>query len=174
MRSTKKVTLSAMATALSAVFLTVGALWEVMDFSLCAFASLLVVFVYIEIGSPYTWLVWLCTSLISFISFSGSAVWVEYFAVFGIYPILKAYIERTPRALWWILKLVYINAVTVAAIFCIEFLIGNSFFGTDVPMLKVLTYVLVNVAFVAYDLFLTVLIRLYMTKYRHRFRKFLK
>lgn len=163
-----------MITALGVVFLTVGALWEVMDLSLCAFASLLVAFVYIEIGSPYTWLVWLSTSLISFISFSGSVVWIEYLSVFGIYPILKAYIERTPRALWLIIKLAYINAVTLLLIFCMEFIIGTAFFGTDAVWLKVLTYILVNIAFVAYDAFLTVLIRVYMSKYRHRFRKFLK
>ena len=163
-----------MMVALGAVFLTVGAVWEIMDLSLCAIASLLIAFVYIELGSPYTWLVWLCTSLVSFIFFSGSVVWIEYFSVFGIYPILKAYIERTPRTLWLIFKLAYINAVIVVMIFCIELIFGFSFFGTDSLWISAATYLLLNVAFIAYDAFLTVLIRLYMTKYRRRFRKFLK
>jgi hypothetical protein len=30
-----------------------------------------------------------------------------------------------------------------------------------------------NVAFIAYDMFLSVMVRLYLTKYRHRFKKFL-
>ena len=174
MRTTKKVTVSAMATALGVVLLLFGALFEVMDLSLCAVASLLVAFIYIELGSPYTWLVWLTTSLISFIFFSGSVVWVEYFAVFGVYPILKGYIERLPRASWWICKLLFANAVTVLLIFGIEWLFSIPFFGNDALWLRAVTYILINVAFIAYDLFLTVLIRVYMAKYRRVFKKFLK
>ena len=174
MRPAKKVTVSAMATALGVVILLFGALFEVMDLSLCAVASLIVAFVYIELGSPYTWLVWLTTTLISFIFFSGSVVWVEYFTVFGIYPILKAYIERTPKITWWIWKLLFINAVTVLLIFGIEWLFDIPFFGNDALLLRVVTYVLINVAFFAYDAFLTVLIRVYMAKYRKLFQKFLK
>ena len=174
MRATKKITVSAMIVALGVVFLTVGAMWEVLDLSLAAFASLLVAFIYIEIGSPYTWLVWLATSLITLIIFPGSIVWAEYLALFGIYPIIKAYIERMPRFIWWPVKLAYINAVFVAAIFLIEVLFSIPFFSTDVWWIRAGLYIFLNVAFVAYDLFLTVLVRAYMIKYRPRFRKFLK
>lgn len=174
MRQTKKITLSAMIVAISVAFLTVGAMWEVLDLSLAAFASVFVAFVYIEIGSPYTWLVWLLTSLITAIIFPGSIVWAEYLGLFGIYPILKAYIERLPRIFWIILKLVYINAIAVAAIFLVEIVFSVPFFSGDVWWINTGLYLLVNVAFFAYDIFLSVLIRAYMTNFRHRFRKFLK
>ncbi len=174
MKQTKKVTISAMAIALGTVFLTVGAIWEVLDLSLAAISSLLVAFVFIEIGSPYTWIVWLATSLLTFIFFPGSVVWIEYLLVFGIYPIIKAYIERAPRILWWILKLVFANAVVLAMIFVVEYILGIPFFGVDELIIKVGLYLLIIAAFVAYDIFLTILIRTYMTKYRQKFRKFLK
>ena len=72
MRQTKKVTLSAAVVALSILFLVLGAFVDVLDLSACALASLLVVFVYIEIGSPYTYLVWLATSLTAFLFLSGN------------------------------------------------------------------------------------------------------
>lgn len=174
MRPAKKITLSAMAVALGVVFLVVGSAWQTLDLSLAALASLLVVFVYIEIGSPFTWLVWLATTLAAFMFFPGSIVWLEYFAVFGIYPILKAYIERLPRVLWLVVKLAYINAMLVAMIFAVRIILGMPFFAGDLWIVNAALYLVMNVAFVAYDLFLTVIIRLYMSKYRHRFRKFLK
>ena len=84
MRKTKRVTLSAMMVALSVVMMVVGAVLDVLDLSACALASLVMVFSYIELGSPYTFLIWICTTVISGIVFPASLVWVEYFTVFGI------------------------------------------------------------------------------------------
>lgn len=163
-----------MVVALSTVFMVLGAVVDVLDLSVCALASVLVAFVYIEIGSPYTWLVWICTSLATFICFPGSIIWMEYFLVFGIYPILKAYIEKLPRRIWLIIKLLFINAIIWVLIFCVELILGIPFFAVDKLWLKAAIYVLMNVAFIAYDLFITVLVRVYFQKFRPRLKSFLK
>ena len=82
-----------MMVALSVAVMALGAVFEVMDLSVCALASLFVAFVFIEVGSPYTFLVWICTSIITFIFFPASMVSLEYLLIFGIYPTLKGYIE---------------------------------------------------------------------------------
>lgn len=174
MKTTKKVTISAMLTALGTALMLLGSMIEVLDLSVCAIASLIVVFVYLELGSPYTWLVWLCTSLCTALIYSGSIVWVEYFLVFGIYPLLKAYIEKLPRLVWWPVKIVFINAVIWMIFAVCELLLGIPFFGEDKMIMKVMVYVLMNVAFVAYDMFITVMVRLYYDRIRHRFKRFLK
>ena len=163
-----------MMVALGTVLMTFGAFFEVMDLTVCAIASLIVALIYIELGSPYTWLVWICTSLTTFLCFSGSIIWVEYLFVFGIYPILKAYIEKLPRVFWIVLKLAFINAVIWLMVLVCEKLLGIPFFGGETFWLNAAVYVVMNVAFVAYDLFITVLVRLYFAKYRHRFSKFFK
>ena len=174
MKTTKKVTISAMLVALGTAFMLIGSMIEALDLTVCALASLMVVFVYLELGSPYTWLVWICTSLCTALIYSGSIVWVEYFLVFGIYPLLKAYIERLPRWSWWLIKLLFINA-EIWGIFAIaELLLGIPFFGEEKAIMKVALYVLMNVAFVAYDLFITIMVRLYYEKVRRRFKQFLK
>ena len=154
--------------------MALGAVIDALDLSVCALASLLVVFVYIEIGSPYTWLVWICTSLITAIIFPGSVLWVEYFLVFGIYPLIKAYIERLPKVFWWIVKLVFFNIIVWTMFVVVEFVLGLAFFEGDKLIWKALLYVLMNVAFVAYDMFITVMVRLYYDKFRRRFLRFLK
>ena len=174
MRETKKITLSAMLTALGTVFMVLGAVFEVLDLSVCALASLMVVFAYIELGSPYTWLIWICTSLATALLFPGSIVWLEYLLVFGVYPILKAYIEKLPRWSWWPIKILFINGVVWALVFLVEWLLGVPFFDGDLFIIKVASYVLINVAFIAFDIFITIMVRLYFERFRHRFRKFLK
>ena len=174
MRSTKKITLSAILTALGAVMMALGALFEFVDLTVCALASLIVVFVYIEIGSPYTWLVWLCTSLVTFLIFPGKPIWLNYFVIFGIYPLLKAYIEKAPRIAWLPIKLLYANAVIWVMFFLMELIFGLPLFEKDTLILKIALYVVINIAFVAYDLFITVSVKLYFGKLRQKFLRFLR
>ena len=174
MKTTKKITLSARATALGAVIMLLGSVIETLDLTVCALASLLVVFIYLEIGSYYPWLVWICTTLTTALIYSGSLVWIEYFLIFGIFPLIKAYIEKLPKWSWLIVKLGYIN-VMIWAIFAVcELLLGIPFFGEDSPVMKIVLYVLINVAFVAYDFFITVMVRFYYDKLRPRFKRLFK
>ena len=160
--------------ALGTAFMILGAVVEVLDITVCALASLLVVFIYLEIGSYYPWLVWICTSLATALIYPGTLIWAEYLLVFGIYPLIKAYIERLPRWSWIILKLLYINAV-VWGIFCIsEFLLGIPFFGEEGEVLIIITYILMNFAFLMYDFFIITMVRFYFAKLRPRFQKLLK
>ena len=163
-----------MMVALGTAFMIVGALVEVLDLTVCALASLPLVFIYLEIGSYYPWLVWICTTLTTFLLYSGSPIWAEYFLVFGIYPLIKAYIERLPKWTWLLIKILYINVVIWALFFICELLLGVSFFGEDTFGMKVAVYLLMNVAFVAFDFFITVMVRFYYDKLRPRFRKMLK
>ena len=79
MRQTKKLTLSAAIVALGTLFMSLGAIFEVFDLSAVALAAVLVAFVYIELGSPYTWLVWLCTTLTTFLFYpSNRVMWFYY------------------------------------------------------------------------------------------------
>ena len=83
MSQTKKITLSAMMVALGTAVMVLGAVIEVLDLSVCALASMLVVFIYLEIGSYYPWLVWICTSLAPALIYPGSIIWVEYKTLLG-------------------------------------------------------------------------------------------
>ena len=174
MSQTKKITLSAMMVALGTAFMIIGAVIEVLDLTVCALASMLVVFIFLEIGSYYPWLVWVCTSLATGLLYPASLIWVEYALIFGVYPLIKAYIEKLPRWSWIIVKLVYANAVIWALFFICEKLLGVPLFTDEARWMRILTYILTNVAFLAYDLFITVMVRFYYDKLRPRFKKLLK
>ena len=174
MKETKKLALSAMLTALGVVMMLLGAVIEVLDLSVGAIASLIVVFVFVEIGKPYHWLVWICTSLITALIYPGSALWIEYLLIFGIYPILKSYIERLPKWSWWPIKLLYINAVVGMLALAMEKILGIPFFEDEGTFMRVVFWILLNVAFVLYDVFLKVLLRVYFVKYRDRIISLIK
>ena len=160
--------------ALGTVFMVIGAAIEVLDLTVCALASMLVVFVYLEIGSYYPWLVWICTTFATALLYPASIMWAEYALVFGIYPLIKAYFERLPKWSWLIVKLAYINAVIWGLFAICELLLGLPFFEEEGKVMTIITYVLMNVAFVMYDFFITVMVRFYYDKLRPRFKKFLK
>ena len=170
-----------MSVALGTVFMTVGALFEVLDLSASALASLIVAFVYIEIGSPYTWLVWLATSLLSFVFFPGSMVWLTYLTFFGVYPILKGYIEKAPRPLWLPLKLIFGNLALGLMVLGCSFALGVDFFG-DVSVISFLPptavyvalWILLNVLIVLYDVFIVTMVRFYYARIRPRLERALK
>ena len=174
MKQTKKITLSAACIALGVLFMALGAFVEVLDLTVAALSSCLMAFVFIEIGDKYAFGVWLGTSILGAIFFTHSLVWVTYFLICGIYPILKAYIEKLPKWSWLIVKLAYINAMVWALFFISEKLLGIPFFGEEGIVMQIILYVLLNVAFVAYDLFITVMVRFYYVKLRSRFKKLLK
>ena len=175
MRKTKKLTLSAMIVALSTAIMAVGAFIDVLDLSALALASVFMAFVFIEIGSPYTWGVWLCTSLTTFIFCQARPeIALEYLFVFGLYPIIKAYIERLPRKFWLIIKIAYANSVIWLLILFVELVTGLPLFTDGRLWLNAIIYVVLNVAFIAYDIFITVLVRFYIEKLRNRFKTLLK
>ncbi len=175
MRKTKKLTLSSIMSALSVIFITLGSYFDALDLILGVLASVVMIFIYIELGSPYTWLVWLVSStLAAILSFGNLLSVLWYFTLFGIYPILKAYIERLPRAVWLVPKLLYANAVFVGVVKLFELIMSTSPFVIDSTAMLVVIWVLGNVAFIAYDMLITVMAKLYLMKYRKRFSKFLK
>ena len=69
MNATKKLTLSSMSAALSAVILMLSSFFEVMELTVGAVASMLVVFVFVEVKGAYPYLVWLVTSTIAILLF---------------------------------------------------------------------------------------------------------
>ena len=172
-----------MTVALGVVFLAIGSLLSVLDLSSAVLASLLVSFIYLELGSPYTWLVWLATALLSFIMFPGSFAWLTYLSVFGIFPIMKGYIERLPRIFWMPLKLVFFNAMFTLIVLFSEVLIGQSVFGdfTGISEHQMVIYglyvgiwLLFNLGFILYDRMIVVLVVWYEQKLRPRLANLLK
>ena len=180
MRETKKITLSAIIVAFGVLFMTLGYFVEALDPTVAALLSLAMVFVFLEIGSPYTWLVYACTTLLGFLFYSASLVWVTYGLVFGLYPIIKAYVERLKKGAWIIVKLVYFNLSLALLTVVSEFVLGipliitEGFEGVMASVITVASYILMNLAFILYDICITKAVKIYYARLRPRIASLLK
>ncbi len=157
-----------MTVALGTLFMVLGAVVEALDMTAAALASLLVAIIYVEVGSPYTFLVWICTTLTTALLYPNSAMWLMYLLLFGIFPIIKGYVERLPRPLWLPIKLVFGNVMLVLIFLGTTFILGlpmdTDLFGLPKGAVYAILLILANVALLLYDRFLTVLVRFYMIK----------
>ena len=172
MKSTKKLTVTALLSALSVVLLTLGSLLEVLDLSMAAIVSCFAVFLRIELGGAYPYLFWLATSAISLLLLPASSAALLFLAL-GLYPITKARIERLSPTLGWILKLLICALVLTAFVVLAKFvfLLPDAIFsGWLLPVFLVIAFA----AFILYDIALSRLIVYYSFRIRPRISRFLK
>ncbi len=157
--------MASMLCALSVVVLALGSIISALDLTMVAIASIFVFFAVIEMGSPYQFLIYGVTSLLSLLLLPDKYSAFLYFIFGGIYPILKRVFEKLPTALGWVLKALYFNAVLAAMIFGAKYL-----FGVDEEELTIVLFVMGNAAFFLYDLAMTKLITLYLAVLRKKLR----
>lgn len=158
--------------ALSVAILCLGALLELIDLSVAALVSCFVVFLRIELGGAYPLLFWAGASLLSLLLYPGNSAGIA-FALIGLYPLAKAYLERIPRALEWVLKLLLCEALLVSYVLIARFVLklpDAVLTGWLLPAFLLLA----TVVFVLYDIVLSRLITFYSFRIRPRIARYLK
>ena len=164
MSRTKKLTLSAIFTALGVVILYIGCFFQTIDMSVCAVASLIIVIVTLEFGAKTAFAVFLATAALALLILPAKYIAALYAVFLGYYPLLKNLFERLPKALSWFLKILVTNIALA-----ILFLLSAFVFKIDdkvTPLIAALTVLLANAAIVLFDILLDRLIILYHIKFR--------
>ncbi len=164
-KNSSKISFSAMMCALSCVILTLGSFIELLDMSMAALASFIIVVCMIELGGYMPHLVYSVTSVLSFLLLPNKTVVLIYVLFFGFYPIVKRYLEQIPRLLSWISKFAVFNILLSLYIHLAKVL-----FMFDIDTVKVYIVLLLNVIFFTLDMALT----LFVVAYANRFRKLLR
>lgn len=170
----KRIVVSGILAALSVIILYLGCVIEVLDLTVSAVVSLLVVVIVIEMGYKYAWMTYLATAILSVVLLPQKSPAIFYACFMGFYPIIKSYIERLGSAFWrWTIKLLTGNAAMGLMLLFLSLFVPNEFEG---GWLLVATYVLGIVAFITYDIALSKLITLYFVRIREQIKiyRFLK
>ena len=125
----------------------------------------LILFCLIELGYAAAFSVYAVISVISLLILPNK--WVAFYFVFffGPMPITKKIFEKTGRVIF--------NAELVAFYFIVSAL---GFFDENEisKLFAIAALILLNVVFLLSDILYGKLYRIYMVKYRHRIKKFLK
>jgi hypothetical protein len=170
----KKIVVAGVLAALSVIILYLGCAIEVLDLTMSAIVSLLVVVIVIEMGYKYAWLTYIATAILSILLLPQKSPAIFYACFMGFYPIIKSYLERINSALVrWIIKLVVGNAALALMFILMSLFLPDEFEG---GWLMLVTYLLGIIAFLMYDVALSKLITLYFVRIRDRIKiyKFLK
>ena len=166
---TKRLTVCAMLSALGVVLVWFGAIFEVLDLSLAAMASLLLVPIVIEYGGWYAWAIYFATTALSLLLLPQKMPALSYL-LFGYYPILKKGLDRLPRWGRWLCKELFYLALEIAIVWLSDRLIGVE---NTALWYRVLLYVVGFGAMNLFDFALSRLIALYFHRYRALFRKWM-
>ena len=170
----KKIVVAGVLAALSVIILYLGCAIEVLDLTMSAIVSLLVVVIVIEMGYKYAWMTYIATAILSILLLPQKSPAIFYACFMGFYPIIKSYLERINSALArWIIKLVVGNAALALMFILMSLFLPDEFEG---GWLMLVTYLLGIIAFLMYDVALSKLITLYFVRIRERIKiyKFLK
>ncbi len=167
----KKLAFVSICMTLSVICLFGAAVTPSAKIALLAVSSVFCAIVICEYGPMYGFLHYLGVGILSLLLIPSRMYVLLYIAVLGYYPIIKLFIERLNK-LWleWILKLLLLNILLVAAYFVFQFfLLPTLNAAVAAFILKFLWWIIlgIEVIFVIYDLMLSFI----LSYYRHKISK---
>ncbi len=185
-KATRRIAMCGVFCALAVVLLALGAVIEVLDISAAAVAALILLPILLCYGNRYALLAYAVTAVLGLILMPQSlAAWM-FAGLTGYYPIIKTRLDRLPRVLGWLVKLLLLTAVFLVYLAAFFFLIlggegtltaafltgfgeadGSPLFAVAVICLGLLTFIL-------FDLLIDRLLVLYYIKWQKRVEKWMK
>ena len=175
MKTTKKVTLSAVMAALAAVLMLVS-YFPYLTYAVPAVAGLCVMVIVIEINCKWALLSYFTASFFTFL-FAETESMLMFICFFGFYPILKCLIEKIKNyVLEWILKLLSFNICIVGVYFILSkvFMISLDDLGEFAKYGEVILLLLANFVFVFYDIAVSRVSWFYIDKFHKSISKLFK
>ena len=165
-KKTRRLTLSALFSALAFAFLYFSSIWPTGQPGLVAAASLFVAAAVVEAGPVYGLYVFLVSSALSLVFTPNRLPTLLYISFFGHYPIIKSLIERL-RMVWlqWALKLMVFNLSLTACWYALKELVYD-FRGVNVHI--ALIYLSGSLLFALFDYGFTKVICFYLNRVPRR------
>ncbi|MGG7212443.1 hypothetical protein ACQPUY_02365 [Clostridium nigeriense] len=156
----KEITLSAALVALTIIILYLNLLLPISTISILTLASLLIPIALIRGSMKSAILVYVASSIIGFFTLPINIIML-YILFFGIYGIIKYYIEKINKiSLEILLKIIFFNII-----FFISFFIFKSFIAIEITKLPIWLFVIIaQIVFLVFDYALTLLISFYLEK----------
>ena len=164
MNKTKKTVLAAILSAIALIMQIIGNIITSLDLSAAALSGMIGMMIRAEMGLMYSILSYITVSFLSILLFPNKLIAIFYICFFGLYPIFKQDIDKLGKYYCWIIKIIAFNIIFMGLIF-----LGSSVLKIDDPIFSfsVFPYLLGNTAFILYDIAMSMIYRLYLTKYRN-------
>lgn len=172
--------------ALAVVLLGIGAIAEIADITAAAFSALLLLPILLCYGEKYAWLSYAVTATLGLVLMPQSLGSWMFALLTGFYPIIRGRLQRLPRILGWIFKLLLL--AVVLAIYFVAFyflMLGGEGSLTDAflkcfgdaggaPILSFLFIGLMVATYLLFDFLIDRLLVLYYLKWQKRVERWMK
>lgn len=158
----KKLSISGIMLALVTVFLLLANILSTSRIALYALCSFIVSVIVIEYGIKAGWAFYFASCILSLIIVPEKLELAVYIIFFGIYAIVKYYIEKLNNiALEYILKYVFFNGVLILLFIMVKYIFTLIL---DVKFPWAVIVLALEAAFLVYDYVYTLFIQYYRTK----------
>lgn len=165
---TKRIALNGILGAVAVICLLLAVIVPTSRISLYALSSFFVAVSIIESGARAGWLFYAATSLLALIVVPDKLGIVPYAIFFGLYGIIKFYIEKLDRiVLEYILKFVFFNACMGVAIWAVRDLFGFAVSSKFPWWVLIIAF---EVVFFVYDYVYTLFVAYYRDKLRPKLK----
>lgn len=173
MNRTKRIALIGTLSAISVLCVFLTSIMPTGRLSLFTVSSFLVSIIIIEYGDKQGWIFYIVTNLIAYILIPNKIGIVVYTSFFGIYGILKHYIESINNMMWeYVLKYTFFNTCIVFVLLVFKVVINRDITIGTIGNIKFTFWIVIAIAeviFFIYDYIYT----LFVQYYKHRLRRFL-
>ena len=171
MKQKEKVRMIALCGVFSAMELAIlylSSVFQMLDLTIAALTVAFTLILIVEYGKKPTLCVYAAVSVLALLIVPNKFTPICYVLLFGIYPIVKPYFDRTGKILSLVFKFFAFNAVyMIIYAVSVQFLLLDDIASIGSAMFFV-TIALGNFAFFVFDYLLTVIIKLYALKLRKK------
>lgn len=170
MKNSSKTALSGMAVAVGTVVMLLASAIPTLEYAIPAFAGFMVLFILVELDVGWAAGVYAATALLGIFIVPNKEAVGMYIALFGIYPLVKFYVDRLPKVAGYIIKCVFfvIMAVGVYYVMIKVFGIAAELLEDMNKITLPLLLVFGLAAFLVYDRAMSMI----AVKYKHKFHKY--
>ena len=146
--SAKRMATCSMMAALCVVLMVLGAILELGMYACPLFAGLCFIPIGQKYGRKYHITLYVASSILCFLMVPNMEENLMFAGLFGWYPIVRPVLQKLPKVIRWICKLVIFNVVVIAIEWLVmTILVPEAIGGTLLWVLLILG----NITFLAYD-----------------------
>lgn len=168
-KTVSRLTLCAVLSAFSVAFIYISSVSLTGQLGFTAIASLFCIVAVIEFNMSGGLLVYICSSLLSFLLVPDRSAALLYILFFGYYPIIKHIAECLKNRFFeWLLKLFVLNIALAVIVFAFYITIFNLSYLMNSYILLILA---ANIIFIIFDIGVTKMIEYYIIKISPKIRK---
>jgi len=164
--SSKKIALNGILAALAVICIFLATILPTSRLSFYALSSFLIAIIIIEYDAKTAFIFYIVTNIISFFLIPDKIKIIPYSIFFGIYGIVKYYIEKINKiVLEYVLKYIYFNVCVLVLFLLFKDLIVADL-NIDIKYLLWIGFLVMEIIFILYDYIYSLFIQYYIKKLR--------